>query len=109
MMLLASVSFVFVPFCAACLVLAIDSPIPHQQRIRADRASVVLLLLCLLLQPVAARILRSRLFPKSAGWRKVVQFVGMTAACAIVSIGLGLLMNGLAEERWRRVALSVLR
>jgi hypothetical protein len=107
--LLASVSFVFVPFCAAYLVLALDSPIPRKQGIRAERASMALLLLCLLLQPVAASIFRSRLFPESTGLRKLIQFVGMTAVCAIVSIGFGLLISGLAEERWRQAALSLLQ
>jgi hypothetical protein len=107
--LLASVSFAFVPFCAAYLVLALDSPIPNKQRILADHASVALLLLCLLLQPVAASIFRSRLLPNSTGWRKFIQFVGMTAVCAIGSIGFGLLVSGLAEERWRRAALSLLQ
>jgi hypothetical protein len=96
-----------VPLCISCAVLELDSPISFEQVARISRAGLFLLWSCLAIQPLAAAILRSRLFPTSTGWRKVFQFVWITAACAIVSIGTGVMIYELAEQRWLRMTLTM--
>jgi hypothetical protein len=101
------VSLIFVPLCIACAVLELDSPITIEQVARVDHAGLALLSSSFLFQSIAASIIRPRLFPTSIGWWKGLQFLGITAACAIASLGLGLLIGDATEGWWQRIALSL--
>jgi hypothetical protein len=105
--LLVCVSLIFVPLLIACVGLELDSPITVEQRARVGRVNLILLSSCLLFQPIAASIIRPRLFPASTGWWKGFQFVGITTACAIASLGLGLPIFGVTEQHWMQLAWSL--
>lgn len=67
--------------------------VPIEQVISRRRAGFMLFSSFLLIQTVAARIVRRQLFAKSTGSRKMFQFIWLTAACAIASIGFGVLIT----------------
>jgi NADH:ubiquinone oxidoreductase subunit K len=74
-----------------------------EQVARRRRAGFMLLSSFLLIQPVAASIVRRQLFSTLTGGRNMFQFIWLTAACAIASIGFGALINLLAGQLWDRV------
>ncbi len=100
-------SLICVALSISCFELEIDSPISLQQVAHVNRAGLFLVSSFLLIQPIAAVILRHRLFSTSTAWSKLLQVAGITAACAIASFGLGILIQMLAEERWLRIALAM--
>jgi NADH:ubiquinone oxidoreductase subunit K len=77
--------------------------VPFEQVASRRRAGFALLSSFLLIQPFAASIVRRQLFSTSTDWRNRFQFIWLTAACALASIGFGVLINLLAEPFWNRV------
>jgi NADH:ubiquinone oxidoreductase subunit K len=80
---------------------------PIEQVARRRRAGLILFSLFLLIQPVAASIVRRQLFAKSTGLRKMFQIIWLTVACAIASIGLGVFINLLEYQLLSQVARSL--
>jgi NADH:ubiquinone oxidoreductase subunit K len=90
--------------CASLWMVCVLVTVRIEQVAPRRRAGFILLSSFLLIQPVAASVVRRQLFSTSTGWRKMFQFIWLTAASAIASIGFGVLINLLAEPLWDRVA-----
>ena len=105
--LLATALLIGGSLCVSLWMACVLVTVPIEQVARRRRAGLILFWLFLLIQPVTASIVRRQLFATSTGWRKMFQFIWLTAACAIASIGFGVLIGLLADQLWNQVAKSL--
>jgi NADH:ubiquinone oxidoreductase subunit K len=99
---LAAVLLVAGSICVCLWLACVLVTVPIEQVVRRRRAGFMLLSSFLLIQSVAASIVRRQLFSTSTSWQNIFQFIWLTAACAIASVGFGVLINLLAGQLWDR-------
>lgn len=90
------------PLWISCAALELDSPMSLEQVHRVNRAGLVLLISFLLIQPLAAAMLRQAF---SQQWRRWSIAAVIAFGLGAASVGLGLLIFEVSEVRWELLTL----
>ena len=92
-----------IPLLIASVILGSETPLTYLQRARVNRASHVILTLCLMLQIVAGWLLHSAFHTNKALPIRLLRIAALSAAVIICSFAGGFLISGIRESDWYRL------